>query len=364
MRNLRLILLALWSCSLAAFAQTTNLPDLVEWDVEAEVAVSMGYRENVLRSTIATENSSFIMTDFEASVMRFSTSGRYFMLYFFGEDIRYFNAPSVNYEQFLSGVAQGGMPAGENDDLTLLLNYLYQHQVVDVSETEVNQNRLLVLGHSAAARPGWEHRFGENWETGFEAGALRQIYEQDLDHYTEFDGEVLLVRKYGHRSDVAIGYQLLQRYYDTREQYDDAGLSVPGTDLIYQQNEFKAESRHYWDEARNWRSSTRVGFMLNRDNGSGYFDYDRLLLREQLRWDNEVWSVYGSARYGRYIYSNQPVGAEERDRSYVSLDFNVERSFGRHWAIRGAGEHEWNMSNNPLDEYESWMVNIGLRYTF
>ena len=364
MRNVRLIVGAVGLWSLAASAQEAALLPLVEWAADAEVSTAIGYRNNVLRSSIADENSSFVLTTFDASLMRMNSSGAFLMAYIFGEDTRYFDAPTVNYEQFLSGAVHGALPVGSNDELNLILNYLYQHQIIDASETEVNQRRVLVLGHSAAVRSGWEHRFSSQWETRIQAGGLRQIYEQELDDFSEADVMLRLVRKYGHRSELRVGLQTLQRFYDTREQYDEQGFVVQGTDLVYLQNELSAESLHYWDAARHWRSVSRFSCMLNRDNGSGYFDYDRYLFREQLRWDNGKWTAKGTARIGWYFYKMQVVLNEKRERSYAALDFRIERRIGTHWKIHMAAEKEWNVSNAPLDDYESWMVNAGVGLIF
>lgn len=193
---------------------------------------------------------------------------------------------------------------------------------------------------------------------------MRQIYEQDLDDYTEADGEAILTRNYGYRSEWSIGYLYLERYYDTREQFDEFGLIIPGTDLTYGQHKLAGEIRHYLDEARQWRSLSQLSVMMNRDNGSGYFDYDRIRFREQLRWDNGTWAIAGNARLGWYLYKLQSVGAEKRDRSYLTLDLRIERRFGKHWALFARGEYEWNVSNDPVDEYNTWMVNSGVSYEF
>ncbi|MDF7826557.1 hypothetical protein P4B35_21175 [Pontiellaceae bacterium B12227] len=348
----------------SAAAQTTNLPPLVEWDAEAELAISAGYRDNVLRSSMNDEDSGFIMTSLDASLFRFSETGSYLMLYLFGEDIRYFDAPSVNYEQFFSGLINCSKRIGEGDDVGFEVQYLYLHQVYDASETQEGQGRLLVLGHSLIGRPYWNHMFGRNWEARVEAGAMRQIYEQELDDFTEADGEASLTRNYGHRSEWSAGYQYLQRYYDTREQFDEFGVIIPGTDLIYAQHKLAGEIRHYWDEAREWRSLSQLSVMMNRDNGSGYFDYDRVRFREQLRWDNEIWAVAGNARFGWYFYKQQTVGTEKRDRSFLTLDLRIERCFGNHWALFASAEYEWNISNDPVDEYNTWMINSGVSCAF
>ncbi|WP_372846474.1 hypothetical protein [Pontiella sp.] len=344
-------------------AQETNRSPIAIWETEALVSGSMGYRSNVLRSSIAAESSAFFTTSFDASVLRFSESGSLVLLYLFGEDTRYLDAPSVNYEQFISGTLQLVQPVGDGKEAGLEANYLYQHQIFDASADEVNRERVLVLGHGAYLRPYWKQAMGQ-WEAQAEAGLARQEFERTLDDYWETEAELRLTRNYGHRSEVSVGYLPLYRRYDTRQQFDADGFVLPGTELNYLQHDVEGEWRHYWDAARSWRSLTKMSFMANRDNGSGYFDYDRVYLREQLRWKNDRWEVKGSARAGWYDYRKQRIDGAHRYRSYATVDFRVERRFREDWLVFGAGEHEWNVSNNPLDEYRSWMVELGLGYEF
>lgn len=358
------ICLVLGLVAVRGHAQAENAGSVAVWDATVEITGGFGYRKNVLRSSVAMESSTFFLTSVDASLMRLSDSGAFFMLYFFGEDTRYFNAPSVNYEQFFNAAAQGALPLGDKNEIGLLLNYLYQHQIYDASETQDIQRRLLVLGHNLSMRPNWEYSSSGGQIITLDGGAFRQVYEQDLDDYTEGDLRLALFQTYGNRSDIGASCQFLQRYYDTREQSDELGLQIRGTDLIYTQQKLSGDWKHYWDQNRCWRSWTTVSGMTNHDNGAGYYDYDRVLIKEQLRWKNGRWSIKGNARFGWYLYSTQTVGGEKRKRSYTVLDFRIERNLGEHWLLYGTGEYEWDRSNDPLDEYETWMAHVGTGLTF
>jgi hypothetical protein len=336
----------------------------VEWDTTARVTTGFGYRDNVLRSSITPESSAFFNASGDVSFLRLADSGAHLTLFILGDDTRYFDAPSVNYEQFFSGTAQGVTPLGAQDELGGQFNYLYQHQVLDVSETEAIRTRLLVDGHSLALRPHWKHMLGGGWAVQMEAAGLRQFYEGDLDDYWEVGGRLSAIRRYGHRSEISLGYQAKQLRYDTREQFDSFGVALPGTSLDYWQHEFATQWRHHWDEARHWRSTSKLSYLLSRDNGSGYFDYDRVLFSQQLRWAAALWEIKTTGRFGWYLYDTQLVGTENRERSYATIDLRVERRLGKHWLIYASAEREWNFSNDPLDEYRDWMASAGVGLEF
>jgi len=283
-RRLPVLLCLCAASSLANSAENTNRSPIAVWDTSVRATTGFGYRDNVLRSSVAPESSAFFNSSADASFLRLAPSGAYLSFFVLGDDTRYFDAPSVNYEQFFSGTAQAVTPVGTSEELGGQFNYLYQHQVLDVSETEAVLTRMLVDGHSYTLRPYWKHTLRPGWAVQLEGSGLRQLYGGDLSDYWEAAGRLSLIRTYGHRSELSIGYQSKHILYDTREQYDKAGVAIPGTSLVYWQNEAGAQWRHYWDNARHWRTTSKFSYMFNRDNGSGYFDYDRLLFSQQLRW--------------------------------------------------------------------------------
>ena len=347
-----------------AAAGATNLSAVAVWDATARVTTGFGYSHNVLRSSVATESSAFFNVSADASLIRFAESGAYLSFFVLGDDTQYFDAPSVNYEQFFSGNAQAVTPLGEKDELSGEFSYLYQHQVVDVSETEAVLTRMLVDGHTYTLRPYWKHTLAAGWAVQFEAAGLRQLYSGDLSDYWQAVGRLSLIHNYGHRSELSIGYQPKHIWYDSREQFDTAGVAIPDTSLVYWQHEIGAQWRHNWDKPRHWRTMSKFSYMFNQDNGSGYFDYNRLLFTQQLRWTNPLWEIKAGARFGWYYYPVQQIGGEQLERSYVVLDVRIERRLGKHWLLYALAEREWSMSNDPVEEYNDWTAGGGVGVEF
>jgi hypothetical protein len=344
---------------------STNLPPLAVWDTVVRVTAGGGYRDNVLLTSVAPESSSFFMASADAFVSRLSESGSQFTAFALGEETHYFDAPSVDNEQLVSANAQYTTPLGAREEVGAELQYLYQNAVLDVSETEVTLRRLLVKGHGFTLQPTWTHELEPDLDVKLEATALRQIYHtEDLDDFWEAAGRFSLVNSYGNKSDISLGYRSLHRFYDTRNQYDATGKHIPDTSLVYWQQEVGCQWRHYWDRGRHWRTTTKAGPMFSRDNGSGYFDYDRFQLSEQLRWGNDRWDIKAQARCGWYLYDMQRIGNYRRQRSYYEVDFRVERRLGKYLLLYAAARREWNMSNDPLEEYNDWIASAGLGTEF
>jgi hypothetical protein len=350
--------------SLAAARGNTNPPPTAIWDATARATVGGGYRANVLQTSVAPEDSAFFQSGAELSLDRLSQSGAWVSLFLLGEDTRYFDSPSVPSEQLLSGSARAILPLGDRDRLGGLLQYLYQHQVLDVSETETNLNRLLIKGHSLSLRPDWRHTLSADWSVQVEGLMNRQWYVGELDDYWEGGGRLTLARGYGHRSELSLSGQTKRLLYDTRRQTDASGAPLAGTSLLYWQHEAAAQWRHHWDESRHWQTRLRAGFMANRDNAAGYFDYDRVQFSATVRWQNRGWEANAAARLGWYLYGSQQVGGRLRERSYCTLDGRVERRLWKHGLLYAKVEKDWNNGNDPLERFEDWLIGGGVGIEF
>jgi hypothetical protein len=356
-------LLCLTATGLAAQETTNTLSDVI-YDYSSQASTSVGYRDNVLYSSVTQENSPFSKMSFDTSMMRISDSGSLLVLYLLGEDTRYWGAQSDNYEQLVCGSVQYITPVGERDEVGLAADYLYLHQILDASDTQADLYRVLVEGHSVTLSPHWKHIFGNGWAAQVKAGAQRQTYRESLDDYSEALGKMSLIYSYGNRSELSVGWQYLVRHYDTRTQTDPGGTSLADTRLRYYQNEFSSRWRHNWDSDRHWQTTTRFSALFNRDNGSGYFDYNRLLLRQQVRWNRGNWSASAAAGLGWYLYKTQRIDADRREHSYTVIDARIERKISARWRLYVAAEREWNMSNDPLNEFRGWMASAGLTFEF
>jgi len=358
------ILLVLALLAPRSGAAATNRSPVAVWDASARAEVGGGYKHNVLLTSVAPESSAFVSVAADASFIRLSETGSELTVFFLGEDIQYFDVPSVDGERFASGTVQFARPLGARDKLGIEFGALYQNQVMDVSETETNLSRILVEGLGISLKPRWTHTLGPGWETRLEAVGGPQFYAGELDSYWEAGGKLTLARLYGRRSEVSLNFQSLHWLYDDREQTDLEGESVPGTSLVFWRPEVFGQWRHNWDSQRRWTTTTKIGWLGNRDDGSGYWDYDRLALSQRLRWKQGGWEVAAGARFAWYFYQAQSVGAEPRERSYAILDVRVERRLAKHWFVYATVASEWNWSNEPLDQYQDWSAGSGVGVKF
>ena len=345
-------------------AAATNRPPVAVWDVTARGEVGAGYRHNVTLTSFTPESSAFVSMAADASFIRLSETGSELTMFFLGQDMQYFDVPSVDGERFASGTLQYSRPLGLDDKVGVELDVLYQNQVMDLSETETNLVPTQVEGLGLSVKPRWTQKFRPGWELRLEGIGGQQIYWGDVDSYWEAGVKLGTARIYGNRSELSINYQTLHWLYDDREQTDKQGNNIPGTSLTFWRPEFFGQWRHNWDAERHWSTTTKIGWLWNQDNGSGYWNYDRLAVGQKVRWRQGPWEVAAGVRLGWYFYSVQTIGNDKRERSYTSLDLRVERMLGKHWFVYASGESSWNWSNEPLDQYNDWTAGAGAGLSF
>lgn len=344
-------LAVLFVVSLAGFplrnatAEDTAWQPIAVWDVMARATAGAGYRDNVLRSGIAQEDSAFSSFSADAMALWLSESGAHLTFFVLFDDTHYFDAPSVDYERFFSATLQGAVPVGPKDEAGAQNTILYQHQVVDVSENDARLSRTLVTGSSYLFRPYWKHAVDDDWAVQAEGEVFRQFYHGDISDYWATAAGLRVVRGYGYRSELSVSAHTKLLPYDSRRKFDPAGVVIRNTDLAYRQNEIAAQWKHHFDESRHWRSRLKLSYLISRDNGSGYFDYDRLLCSAQVRWKKPQWEVKATASFSGYSYPSQERHQERFERSSWVLDGRIERKVGEHVIVYTFAEYERGISN-------------------
>ncbi|MCZ7640164.1 MAG: hypothetical protein M5U12_31395 [Verrucomicrobia bacterium] len=93
--------------------------------------------------------------------------------------------------------------------------YVFLHQVFDVSATEADLTTVTARGHTVLLSPSLR----KGWGRGAVEGALDgswQYFESPLDPYWEVVPTARLLREFGRRAEVGLSYRLSQRWYDGR----------------------------------------------------------------------------------------------------------------------------------------------------
>ncbi|MEK7676130.1 MAG: hypothetical protein AAB676_09900 [Verrucomicrobiota bacterium] len=342
-------------------------PTTAFWDKVFNVRVGMGYRDNVLLSHFNPEGSAFVSSRLEALFWRLPVDATEFLFFVSGDDLRYLSGGQVDKEQSLISQAKLTRYLAHGWQGGLSLDYSYQNQVIDVSATEADVAAVQLQGHGLTIRPSLKKSFEKSFYLELEGPATRQYLRQPLDDYWEAGPRLTLGRPYGQRSELALSYGWTRRWYDDRWQSATDGTRIPGTLLEFQSHETELAWRHHWDEKRRWRTVTKLGFELNEDNGSGYFDYTRRWLSQQILYQASSWELSGEVKVGRYDFEVQTVGAADsarRSKTDVTFALRGEKSLLSSLKLFAQFEHERSLSNEASYEYTLNTVSGGVDWEF
>jgi len=347
---------------------------LPRWDWSLTIQAAGGFDDNVALSCCDPEASPFVRATVEAVGLRLPVDGNQVTILFTGEDTRFFSSETVDHEDLV--IAQGEFRRfWANDWETAFgLEGVYLDQVVDLSITETNRAPLPVRGATFTARPAVKRNLSEAIWLSLEVPLSREYYNsnESLDDYWQVGPKVMLARNYGNGSEIGVGYEYTHRRYDTEPALavHSDGLVVtpiPGLTRASDQHEVGLVWRHQWDAARRWRSTTRVSFRRNTDNGGGYYDYDRWQVGHQIRFRTKVWEASAEARVGFYDFPVQTVDPNSpirRERTDLFVTLRLERKLGKHVRLFAQYEREATDSNRAGDEYAANTVLSGVGWEF
>ena len=337
------------------------------WDHSSSARAGFGSKDNVLLSHSHPQQSAFASAGFEASIFRLAEDGTHFSFLFTADDNHYFSVPQLDDELLVAAQMQFNKPFASVWQASFLLDYFYQDQVLDVSATEVNLQTVHVIGHNLQFTPALRREVGGAGWLELSAPVARRVFRDPLDSYWEAGPKLTFGHPYGRKSEWAVSYSFTGRPYDTRTQTTSSGQSIPGSHLDFQQHKFEIASWHFWDEPRRWRTVTKLSYRLNKDNGSGYFDYDRLQVSEQLRYRAKPWEGFAEIRFGHSLYGVQEVSATDhspRELSELVWHVRVERQFQTWLKAYADFEQEHSFSNQTIERYVVNTVSGGLILEF
>ena len=225
-------------------------------------------------------------------------------------------------------MAQGSKDLGEGWKMGLGANYMFEHQVLDVSVTQTNQyTNTEVLGNSVVGRWFVRKDIKPYWVDA-ELSLMRQWLAAPLDSFLQSGPRLTIGRLLNHGSDLTLSYQWLWVGFDTREQVTAAGYAEPGTSLRFQNQLVEMVWHQALDEKSHWHSMTRSGLGLNQDNGSGYFDFWQYRLAEQVKYKARTWEISAVGRVDYYDFTVQTVSATDlalRQKTVFSASLRVEK---------------------------------------
>ena len=340
------------------------------WDFSTNIRLGGGYKENVTMSAFSEESSEFSMAGFDFMGVRLPMDDNGFEVAIFGtfDDRRYFDAPSVDFEQI--GLINTSLEKSLGDSWIMKtdVRYIYIDEISDAAmmDNYVLPGTVHVVGSQLSLEPAFRRNFIGNIWVELKPEISRQYFEEPLDDYLEIGGRVSAGIDYGFRSKFSIYNEKFRRAFDARLQRDEVGFYIPDSDLIYDRPESGVEWTHYWNSNRSVRMRTRFSIMENDDNESGYFGFRRERFLHNWRFQFSKFSFSSTFREASYDFDFQRSAdfVSLREIAARSVDVSVQYEYNEHLALKFEFEQEITQSNLPVDEYRYRIYSVGLDWEF
>ena len=338
------------------------------WDKDITLRAGLGYKDNVLLSPSGAQGSAFFTSGLDLLVLRLPLDSLKFEFSLTGDDVRYWHdIEGVNREDLFLTRAQVEKYFGGHWRAGLELRHTYTDEVLEEIVSTGGAQTIVAKGNTLEVRPFVRRDFGSNWWAELEAPISREWWQSPLDDYWKYGAQVILGRSYGRQSEITLTGGAFYIPHDEWAALDSAGNELPGKKLALWRQLAELKWVHRWDADRHWSSTTKLGFQHDRDNGGGFFNYDRYALSHTLRYQTKDWQIEGTAMASYYDFLVQPAVAAPGPTLYLApltLSVRVERRLIKTLRLFAAYEYEQAFSNDPSSEYKSNVASGGLSWEF
>lgn len=332
------------------------------WTTGGSLRAGGGYRDNVLLSSLNPVAAGFVAAGGDFMLNRLPTDGTEVSVFATGDYTYFVDEPAADPEALILAQGEVKRDLGRAWTAGLRGQYVFINQVFDVSATEADLTVVTARGHLISVGPSLARELGRGWTATAAVDGSRQIFDEPLDNYWEVIPAGTVVREFGRRAEAALTYRYDRRWYDDRPPLDADGASLPGK-LQFESHEVELRPRVFLDAARRWSAQLRLGALVNRDNGGGYFDYVRYSAAVQLKYRTADWTVRAEVRWRGYDYDVQRASAadpELRTKTDFGFTLRGERRLARKWTVFAQYERESSDDTLPTSEYEANTVLAGL----
>jgi hypothetical protein len=348
----------------APTAETALLRSIPNWSLSTTLNTAAGYKDNVLLSTANPSGSGFVRGEAEAMLLRLPERGWDGYAFLDVTEVRYFSARDTNHERSIFLTTEVRWQASPAIRVGVQSLAYLEDQVFDVSVTDAELSSALLKVTGVTLTPAVRWATDQGWWAEASGVARKEDYADHADDSEEGEGGVRLGRDRLGRFDLSAGLASRWRSYRHREQCTVAGRPRAGTHLKWRQRDATLNLAWSPDADRRWRGTLTALRQENRDNGSGYFDFNRDQLKMSVVWKREPWEVRCSASAGRYDFLVQQVGIgiapEYRHRTETGLAAEITRRLTTAWSVNGSLESERALSNDDRSHYHvtTWYLGV------
>lgn len=360
-------LLALSPLACIAAEEPLTLPPLPTWSTTADASLAAGYRDNLLLSPTRPERSALLRAEVDLMALKVPVGAFDGYAYLNLLETRYLDGTNTDHERTAIFAAEARWQPSSTVKAGWLLQAYHLDQVLDVSvtETDLSIAQLQVTGFATGPSARWT--LAPFWLEA-RAVARRDTYRDDLDGYRDTEGSLAAGWTWGHGSELSALAAHRRRDHDSRPQVTIAGRPLAGTKLETRQTDAQLNWVQIFDAEKNFRWSATLARQWSRDNGTGYFDYNRDTARARLTWKSAPWENEFTAEANRYRFPVQFIGVginpDLRRKNELRLSWEITRRFNERLSAFLFVEREQSRSNDDRSRFTVNTAFAGVRWSW
>ncbi|MEZ5275267.1 MAG: hypothetical protein R3F07_02660 [Opitutaceae bacterium] len=341
--------------------------EIPTWEHEITLFGSLGYKDNILLQPTDPEASGFFRSEVEFFLWQLPTGSTEFSVMFDATDVRYFSADETDGEQMAFLHGNWSWLTARWSKLSAVGQLIYQDQVLDMSANELEPFIGQVQVFSGSLDPEWELSVTRNLNLSVSGLVRADRFREGPDDFDDLGFRVGAGYQLARWADLEVRFTALTRDYATRVQYTAGGRPLLGTRLSIDQRDAEVRLQLGSGSDGGWKLRTKFGHLQYRDNGSGYFDYDRATLGLELGWSPGPWVFTLRGDYHRYDYLSQTVWTGElenrlKEDLYGSVRLERSLSESLRWHLEGEWENSW--TNDIYGDYHAVAAYSGVSWSF
>ncbi len=318
------------------------------FDFSAYARLGVGHSSNVLLSPSFPQSAEFARTDLELFLMQYPDEKGEFYAFLSGMDIRYSDVEDAEKEVMWLADTQWKRNIGDRFKGLLHAQYIYFDQIIDLSDQSdlLRRERVEYTGYGMGT--GGEVLLNQGNKLSLELMAVQEDYSLLGDDVKAF-GVLAWERNLWKDANMELKLREENRDYDDRTVRDENGNST-GEDAFLEMDRTSValEWNQLWGKSKAIDSSLEFKVLENRDNGVGYYDYDRwsIDLRIDGEWDKWVSSLSLGLDESEYILQKAArFSSVPREQTDIYGELFVKRKLSKRFSVYLLLEYEESSSN-------------------
>lgn len=339
------------------------------WDTSLTLRSGGGHNSNPSLAYLssARKPSAFLEYGGDLMFFRLPAGGDSAYVFISGDDRRYLTADEVPGEQNFIAVANYTHESPSWWRAGSTFSYVYLHQYLDLSEIDSGVGTARVRGNNLNFKPMVGMTWKTNWQGQLELPVSRQFFSGTAGDFLDLGPLLTFTRRLDRGSQVSLAYGW------TRRAYDDTPFLTPdepsgfGELEILRYNNVNLRWQQNWDADKHWSTTARFGLTTARDNGSGYYDYDRYRISGTVRYERKRWTllIEGGVTWTDYLVQTvSETDSSLRYQHHLFASIRLEYLLWESLKWNAAFAYERSTGNLNADNYLVRTVSTGLEWEF